>query len=107
MLQLAIAAYPRLALGALAAMAMACGISAGVSSAEYEDWPLTIGNGVLHCWKDDGYRYVTFNTGDEIEYALQPEARAHGFRDSQPIRKPGKTEDDLQPLVERGKELCP
>lgn len=74
-----------------------------------EAWPFTIPAGTLKCYDDNltGKKYVTFDDGDGIEYALNGSARDFGFPELDEtilIDYPDRTA--TLPLVDRALGLC-
>jgi hypothetical protein len=82
-----------------------------ISAAEYgPSWPFTVADGTLACTHESrrsARMFVTFDSGNRIEYGLNGSARDFGFPDpSNSIMKPDKTGADLQPFIARGLRLC-
>jgi hypothetical protein len=101
--------YGRILPLVLAAFVPGCGGPTGidVSAAEYGDrWPFELVRGTLRCDNDGARKYVTFDAGNGIWYALNGSAKSFGYPDAKAIQKPSTTGIHLQPFIERGLTLC-
>lgn len=80
-----------------------------VTAAELgERWPLTVPSVRLRCDNDGPRKYVTASTETKpgIDYAVNGSARGFGYPAITTIQKPGGIPYDLQPLIDRGLQLC-
>lgn len=81
-----------------------------VTAEEYGDeWPFTVPSGTLYCYEDllEGRQYVTFGTGDGIEYGVNGSARDFGFPEmDETILTDYPDRSKTLPLIDRALELC-
>jgi hypothetical protein len=84
---------------------------AWITETDFGDaWPFTVARGLLQCTGSNGYGPVTFYSGG-IQYALNDAAIVDGagtrvdpiLADDPDIPASKK---DIQPVIERGLELC-